>query len=143
MSEDPPATPGVAQQDPLAAPPSAPPAQRPRRNRITIAALLGLFAAAAVATTVALLRSPARTPNPLAPLSLAVLPFVDMSAAHDQTYFSDGLTEQLLNDLSRLPQLQLAARTSSFAYRDKQADIRTIGRELHVATVLEGSVRKS
>ena len=75
--------------------------------------------------------------------SIAVLPFVDMSQAKDQEYFSDGISEELLNVLSRVPQLQVAARTSSFSFKGKQIEIPEIARQLHVANVLEGSVRKS
>jgi TolB-like protein len=76
------------------------------------------------------------------PHSVAVLPFADLSAAGDQQYFSDGLAEELLNLLSKVPGLQVAARTSAFSFKGKAADIPTIGRQLKVANVLEGSVRK-
>jgi TolB-like protein/lipoprotein NlpI len=75
--------------------------------------------------------------------SIAVLPFVDMSQAKDQGYFSDGISEELLNLLSKIPQLKVAARTSSFSFKDKGVEIPEIARQLHVANVLEGSVRKS
>jgi len=75
--------------------------------------------------------------------SIAVLPFVDMSEAKNQEYFSDGISEELLNLLSKVPQLQVAARTSSFSFKGKQIGIPEIARKLHVANVLEGSVRKS
>jgi adenylate cyclase len=75
--------------------------------------------------------------------SIAVLPFLDMSERHDQEYFSDGLSEELIELLSKLPQLQVIARTSSFSFKGKSDDIPTIGRKLNVANVLEGSVRKS
>ena len=77
------------------------------------------------------------------PPSIAVLPFADMSQAGDQAYFSDGLADELLDQLSRLPQLHVAGRTSSFSFRGKNDDIASIGRKLHVTHVLEGSVRKS
>ena len=73
--------------------------------------------------------------------SIAVLPFADMSEGSDQEYFSDGLTEELLNVLARIPELRVAARTSSFAFKGKQIPVDSIGRALHVAHVLEGSVR--
>jgi adenylate cyclase len=76
-------------------------------------------------------------------LSIAVLPFVDMSQEKDQAYFSDGLSEELLNLLGRVPQLKVIARTSSFSFRGKEADVATIARALNVGNVLEGSVRKS
>ena len=75
--------------------------------------------------------------------SIAVLPFTDMSADHDQEYFGDGVAEEVLNVLTRIPDLRVAARTSSFSYKEKGCSIREIGQELGVATVLEGSVRKS
>jgi serine/threonine-protein kinase len=75
--------------------------------------------------------------------SIAVLPFQNMSSDPEQAYFSDGIAEELLNLLARVPRLRVIARTSSFAYKDKDVGIAQIARELHVATVLEGSVRKS
>ena len=75
--------------------------------------------------------------------SIAVLPLVNMSSDREQDYFSDGLSEELLNLLAQVPGLHVAGRTSSFSFKDKQATIGEIGRALHVATVLEGSVRKS
>jgi TolB-like protein/Tfp pilus assembly protein PilF len=75
--------------------------------------------------------------------SIAVLPFANLSGDPAQDYFSDGMSEELLNLLARVPGLQVAARTSSFAYKGKTVDIREVGRELGVATVLEGSVRQS
>lgn len=75
--------------------------------------------------------------------SIAVLPFADMSPAGDQEYFADGLTEELLNVLAQLPELRVAARTSSFSFKGTNAAIDSIGRALNVAHVLEGSVRKA
>ncbi|HTS51828.1 MAG TPA: winged helix-turn-helix domain-containing protein [Burkholderiales bacterium] len=77
------------------------------------------------------------------PHSIAVLPFVNMSGDKEQDYFSDGLSEELLNDLSRINGLQVAARTSSFSFKGKDTDIGTIARKLNVGAVLEGSVRRS
>jgi len=74
--------------------------------------------------------------------SIAVLPFVDMSPAKDNEYFTDGLTEELLNILAQIKNLQVAGRTSSFAFKDKTEDLREIGSKLNVGTLLEGSVRK-
>src|SRR5213075_2484449 len=87
--------------------------------------------------------APASPANPDDQRSIAVLPFVDMSQAKDQEYFSDGLSEELLNLLAQLPQLRVIARTSSFSFKGKEADVATIARALGVANVLEGSVRKS
>ncbi len=75
--------------------------------------------------------------------SIAVLPFVNMSGDTENEYFSDGLSEELLNVLARVPHLRVAARTSSFHFKNKTGDVAEIGRELGVANVLEGSVRKS
>ena len=75
--------------------------------------------------------------------SIAVLPFVDMSAAKDQEYMSDGLAEELLNLLAKIPELHVAARTSAFSFKGKNLEIPEIAQRLHVAHVLEGSVRKS
>jgi serine/threonine-protein kinase len=77
------------------------------------------------------------------PRSIAVLPFVDMSQGKDQEYFSDGLSEQLLNALAQVPELHVAGRTSSFHFKGRNEDLRVIGRSLNVATVLEGSVARS
>jgi TolB-like protein/Tfp pilus assembly protein PilF len=75
--------------------------------------------------------------------SIAVLPFADMSPDNDQEYFSDGISEELLNLLSKIPELQVAARTSSFSFKDQNLAIPEIARLLNVAHVLEGSVRKA
>ncbi len=75
-------------------------------------------------------------------ISIAVLPFVNMSPDKNQEYFSDGLAEQLLNDLARTPGLRVIARTSSFQFKGKTEDLRVIGQKLDVANILEGSVRK-
>jgi TolB-like protein/Flp pilus assembly protein TadD len=80
---------------------------------------------------------------PIAEHSIAVLPFVDMSSGKDQEYFSDGISEELLNLLAKIPQLQVTARTSSFSFKGKEIAIPEIARTLHVANVLEGSVRKA
>jgi TolB-like protein/DNA-binding winged helix-turn-helix (wHTH) protein/Tfp pilus assembly protein PilF len=77
------------------------------------------------------------------PASIAVLPFVDLSAAGDQRYFGDGLADELLDRLAKIPQLRVAGRTSSFSFRNKDADVAEIGRKLGVRNVLEGSVRRS
>ena len=77
------------------------------------------------------------------PNSVAVLPFADLSADASQGYFSDGIAEEILNVLAKVEGLHVAARTSSFAFRDEDLDIREIGRLLNVSTVLEGSVRKA
>jgi TolB-like protein/predicted Zn-dependent protease len=77
------------------------------------------------------------------PHSVAVLPFVNMSGDKDQEYFSDGLTEEILNSLARIGELQVSARTSAFSFKGKNVKIGTIGRELNVGAILEGSVRRA
>lgn len=76
------------------------------------------------------------------PSSIAVLPFADLSAEKNQNYFSEGLAEDLLNHLAKTPGLRVAARTSSFQFREKGADLSAIGKQLDVATILEGSVQR-
>lgn len=75
--------------------------------------------------------------------SIAVLPFVNMSGDPENEYFSDGISEEILNLLAKLPQLKVASRTSSFLFKGKEANIPTVAAELGVGTVLEGSVRRS
>ena len=75
--------------------------------------------------------------------SIAVLPFVNMSSDKENEYFSDGITEDLITALSKVSGLHVAARTSSFAFKDKNEDVRTIGAQLNVGAVLEGSVAKA
>lgn len=86
--------------------------------------------------------STAQTSAPAEP-SIAVLPFADMSPEHDQEYFCDGMVEEIITELSRIPGLRVAARTSSFAFKHRADDVREIGRQLGVKSVLEGSVRKA
>jgi serine/threonine-protein kinase len=87
--------------------------------------------------------APTATAFAPSPHSIAVLPFINLSGGQEQEYFSDGLTEELLNSLAEIEGLQVAARTSAFSFKGKDNDIGTIGRKLNVATVLEGSVRRS
>jgi TolB-like protein/Tfp pilus assembly protein PilF len=75
--------------------------------------------------------------------SIAVLPFANMSSDPEQEYFSDGISEEIINVLAQLPNLKVAGRTSSFTFKGKNEDLRTIGEKLGVKTVLEGSVRSS
>ncbi len=75
--------------------------------------------------------------------SIAVIPFVNMSNDKEQEYFSDGLSEELIILLGKIPDLKVIARTSSFAFKGKNEDLRAIGEKLGVANLLEGSVRKS
>jgi TolB-like protein len=85
------------------------------------------------------------TPNaePVSAQSIAVLPFLDMSEKKDQAYFSEGLSEELIDQLAKIPGMHVPARTSSFYFKDKSASIHEIATALRVANVLEGSVRKS
>ena len=95
----------------------------------------------------------ARSPKAAAPdafvrpveraVSIAVLAFTDMSASKDQDWFCDGIAEEILNALTALEGLRVAARTSAFSFKGKGVDLRTIGEQLNVTTVLEGSVRRA
>ena len=110
---------------------------RSPRRLVALTALSALIAVAAYFTFRPHGTSPDGTP------SAAVLPFVDLSPEKDQEYFSDGLTDELITALSRIEGLKVAARTSSFQFKDAKADVREVGRKLGVATVVEGSIRKS
>jgi TolB-like protein/Tfp pilus assembly protein PilF len=133
-------------------------ARPPKRTAIVVASLMGLAIAGfavdrlwissrkAVATSVRTAAVPA-TPSPAAPTfpekSVAVLPFVDMSEKKDHEYFSDGMAEELIDMLTKIPDLRVPARTSSFYFKGKQATIADIAKALSVLYVLEGSVRTS
>ena len=87
---------------------------------------------------------PESRPSPQAAIkSIAVLPFVDLSPERDQQYFSDGLSEELLNLLAQTRELRVIARTSSFSFKGESVDIATVAKKLNVTHVVEGSVRKS
>ena len=75
--------------------------------------------------------------------SIAVLPFENLSSDLENEYFSDGMTEEIINALSKIGGLKVTARTSSFAFKNRKIDVRHIGNQLGVSTVLEGSIRKS
>jgi serine/threonine protein kinase/Tfp pilus assembly protein PilF len=75
--------------------------------------------------------------------SIAVLPFANLSAEKENEYFSDGLAEEIMNALAKVPELKVIARTSAFAFRGKEQDLRVIGERLRVGTILEGSVRRA
>jgi len=119
--------------------PAPPPAERSLAARIG-AALLVVVATLALGAffywRVERAEAPTRD-------SIAVLPFENMAADASSDYFSDGISEELLNLLAKVPGLKVAARTSSFAYKNQEVDVRTIASQLGVATVLEGSVRWS
>ena len=105
---------------------------------------LAIVAALAVAAATAIgghLRS-SRMNAPLNNTSIAVLPFADLSPGKDQEYFSDGLSEQLINDLAKVSGLKVVGRSSAFQFKGKNEDLRNVARKLGVANVLEGSVRR-
>ena len=87
--------------------------------------------------------SPAEAPVQAAAKSIAVLPFVNMSGDAGNEYFADGLSEELLNLLAKIPELRVAARTSAFKFKGEKIDVQEVAQKLNVAHVLEGSVRKS
>jgi len=108
--------------------------------KLAIIPVLAVVAAAAIGAYFRLARN-ANAPSLNNP-SIAVLPFADMSPAQDQEYFSDGLAEQLIHDLYRVPGLKVVGRSSAFQFRGKNEDLRDVGRKLGVANILEGSVRR-
>ena len=116
------------------------------RMRPGIALLLvgiGLLAAAPGVYYYLVVRGGKHAPQSAAAPSIAVLPLVNLSSDKEQEYFSDGLADELLNLLAQVPGLHVAARTSAFAFKGKNEDVVEIGQKLHVATILEGSVRRS
>ncbi len=123
----------------------------PRRGRagiVSSAALVVLLVCLIGIAAYALLLSARRavdigTASRPTEASIAVLPFLNMSGDPAKEYFSDGFSEELLNDLANAPQLQVAARTSSFAFKGRRVDVQEIANKLHVRAVLEGSVRES
>jgi TolB-like protein/DNA-binding winged helix-turn-helix (wHTH) protein/Flp pilus assembly protein TadD len=108
---------------------------------ILVVISMAVIVAAAIAGHFWLVRHRANTPA-LRNNSIAVLPFADISPAKDQEYFSDGLAEQLINDLAKVPGLKVIGRSSAFQFKGKNEDERDVGRKLGVANVLEGSVRR-
>jgi TolB-like protein len=107
----------------------------PRREAAQAAAALAQATAAATPAT------PATGAKP-APRTIAVLPFVNMSTDPENEFFSDGLSEEILNSLARIDGMQVVGRTSSFQFKGKNTDLRAVGEQLGVAVVLEGSVRR-
>jgi TolB-like protein/tetratricopeptide (TPR) repeat protein len=124
---------GCLQKDPGERPPTAAVLARELRR------LEGRNGPAAGGTTGA---GPA-VPQPRMHASIAVLPFASLSANPDDEFFADGVAEEIINALGRLPDLKVAARTSAFSFKGKNEDLRRIGEQLGVGTVLEGSVRRS
>ena len=113
-----------------------------RRASNKLRAAVGFALTLAAVITLGVWRGSARA-SKAAPGSIAVLPFTDLSPGHDNAYFSDGITEEVINSLTQIEGVRVAARTSAFAFRDGRADVREVGRRLGVATVMEGCVRKS
>ena len=145
---------GIVRSDRGAVPAGASPG---RTDYAIVAALVAVFgvsifqvmrgtepsaSAASVPSAAATERAP-RVTELAADASIAVLPFTNLSSDADQEYFSDGLAEELMTKLARIAGLQVAARTSSFAFKGRNEDSREIGRRLGVAHLLEGSVRKA
>ena len=129
---------------------TAVPPRTGRRRYIALLTALTLALVGVAVVRVWISREPAREPAVTVtpgfsppPHSVAVLPFVNISGDGDQEYFSDGLSEELINLLAKVPELRVPARTSSFYFKGKQATIADIAKALAVAHVLEGSVRKS
>ncbi len=123
------------------------PASGPRAARLGLLLVgLGMLAAAPGVAWYFFLRKPAQPATASAAAStapsIAVLAFADLSPSKDQEYFSDGIAEEILNALARVKGLKVAGRTSSFSFKGKNQDLRTIGETLGVANLLEGSVRK-
>jgi TolB-like protein/DNA-binding SARP family transcriptional activator len=117
-----------------------------RRRRLWLGSGASVvFVIGAIALGIKLLATPESTGavSPVPAASVAVLPFVNMSADTAHQYLSDGLTEELINALARVHGLRVAARTSAFQFRGRDADVRDIGRRLNVTAVIEGSVRAS
>ena len=108
-----------------------------------LAGLGGLLLIAAIALVVVWTQFGKRAPPLADTISIVVLPFMDMTAEKNDQAFCDGLTEELSNWLAQIPTLRVVARTSAFAYRGKELDVRTIGHALGTTHVLEGSLRRS
>ena len=129
----------IAAEFPHGSPAAAAPVvvRRSWSRRRTVTAAIAAVAAIVLGGAAALwLRRPS------APPSIAVLPFVDMSAGHDQEYFSDGIAEEILNALAHVHGLHVTGRTSSFSFKGRNEDLTGIAQKLHAASILEGSVRK-
>ena len=146
---------------PVAAPAAASHSEAPRLRRWGISAVAALFAVVfgylvvdkfwlskrvtSEQTSVVATGAPATTPvvPAISEKSIAVLPFADLSEKKDQEYFADGMTEEIINLLTKVPDLRVPARTSSFYFRGKSTKVPDIARELGVAHILEGSIRRS
>ncbi len=111
-----------------------------KRNMIAIASIIVLLASGFFIYIIFIGKNSSAGPKDK---SIAVLPFTDMSPGKDQEYFSDGLSEELITALAKIPELKVAGRTSSFSYKGINKNLKAIGDELGVSTILEGSLRKS
>ncbi|MGH7629557.1 MAG: protein kinase domain-containing protein [Gemmatimonadales bacterium] len=119
-------------------------AQAPEDRFLTAAAFAEALAAASAGITSGPYTHVAgRTRLPAEELSIAVLPFANLSADKETEYFTDGMTEEIINALSQVPGLRVVARTSAFAFKGKDMDVRDIGGRLNVRALVEGSVRKA
>jgi TolB-like protein len=116
---------------------------QPRQHKLAFVIVTALVLTLAYAAYDVLVIDRSQKQTLTSDLSIAVLPFVNMSDDPGNEYFSDGLSEEILNLLARIPELKVIARTSSFSFKGKNEDVRVIGQTLGVKTVLEGSVRKS
>ncbi len=138
----------LALPETVAPPEKAPPAEpievvpnpAPAWRKRTVAYLLSLLCAGGGIFGLAWFRPHGSAP--LSPPSIAVLPFTNLDHFQEDEYFSDGLTEELIDSLGRVPGLQVVARTSAFQFKGKATDIREIGRKLNVRNVLEGSLQR-
>jgi TolB-like protein/DNA-binding winged helix-turn-helix (wHTH) protein/Tfp pilus assembly protein PilF len=115
--------------------------QKSRARNLTVSAGVALLLAAAIGSFFWLERTKKSASATTAP-SIAVLPFADLSPAKDQEYFSEGLADELINDLAKVPGVRVVARSSAFQFKDKSEDLRSVGRKLGVANILDGSVRR-
>ena len=127
-------------------PATAPPEQKSssgqyRLWKFAVLPVLAVVAAAVVGQHFRVARNRANAPS-LKNTTIAVLPFADMSPTKDEEYFSDGLAEELINDLAKVSGLEVVGRSSAFQFKGKNEDLRDVGRKLGVANVLEGSVRR-
>jgi TolB-like protein/DNA-binding winged helix-turn-helix (wHTH) protein/thioredoxin-like negative regulator of GroEL len=121
------------------APPPA--AQKTRPWSLTISVAVVLLLAAAAGSSLWLIQKK-KNASALPPASVAVLPFADLSPDKDQEFFSDGLADELINDLAKVPGVRVVARSSAFQFKGKNEDLRSVGRKLGVANILDGSVRR-
>ena len=117
-----------------------PPTSKRRDRMLLMSAALALVIVATIAGVI--WRARTRNSPAAHDTSIAVLPFVDLSPGKDQEYFSEGLAEELINDLAKVPGLKVIARSSAFQFKGKNEDVRVVGQKLNVANVLEGSIRR-